>query len=89
VKLFGSLIEQWNFDFGYVIPNSTNSWQQVVDAAGGGGGDGDDDEDQGQGGSLMLDWTELSGNITIESTFMDGDDKDCILHESHVLVYYV
>eukprot|EP00736_Rhodelphis_marinus_P008851 Rmarinus@m.8153 len=29
VLLHGQPIEEWNFDFGFVIPNSTNSWQQV------------------------------------------------------------
>jgi retinal rod rhodopsin-sensitive cGMP 3',5'-cyclic phosphodiesterase subunit delta len=25
-------IEEWFFDFGFVIPNSTNTWQQVIEA---------------------------------------------------------
>ena len=27
------LLEQWNFDFGFVMPESTNSWQQMIEAA--------------------------------------------------------
>jgi retinal rod rhodopsin-sensitive cGMP 3',5'-cyclic phosphodiesterase subunit delta len=26
-------MEEWLFDFGFVIPESTNSWQSVVEAA--------------------------------------------------------
>jgi hypothetical protein len=25
--------EEWNFEFGFVIPGSTNSWQTTVEAA--------------------------------------------------------
>jgi retinal rod rhodopsin-sensitive cGMP 3',5'-cyclic phosphodiesterase subunit delta len=24
---------EWNFKFGFVLPGSTNSWQQVIEAA--------------------------------------------------------
>ena len=30
VLLHGNAFEQWNFEFGFVIANSTNSWQQVM-----------------------------------------------------------
>ena len=30
----GSCIEEWIFPFGFVIPNSTNTWQQAIEAAG-------------------------------------------------------
>ncbi len=30
VKLNGLTIEQWNFDFGFVVPNSTNVWEQTI-----------------------------------------------------------
>jgi len=59
ITLYGSSIEEWNFTFGFVIPGSTNSWQQVIEAS---------DED------LMLDPDELSGNCAIRSTFWDGDE---------------
>ena len=29
----GGLMEQWHFHFGFVIPNSTNTWQQTIEAA--------------------------------------------------------
>ena len=29
----GSCIEEWRFVFGFVIPGSTNSWQQIIEAA--------------------------------------------------------
>ena len=53
----GSCIEQWFFTFGYVIPGSTNSWQQVIEAA---------PPDQ------MLPAEALSGNLTFETAFYDG-----------------
>lgn len=59
VKLMDELIEEWNFDFGFVIPNSENSWEQVIDAA---------PSDQ------MLPADILSGNVIIETCFYDGDE---------------
>lgn len=29
----GGCMEEWNFNFGFVIPNSTNTWQQTIEAA--------------------------------------------------------
>ncbi|XP_014672564.1 PREDICTED: retinal rod rhodopsin-sensitive cGMP 3',5'-cyclic phosphodiesterase subunit delta-like [Priapulus caudatus] len=29
----GKCIEEWYFDFGFVIPNSTNTWQSLIEAA--------------------------------------------------------
>ncbi len=29
----GNCIEEWNFNFGFVIPGSVNTWQQVIEAA--------------------------------------------------------
>jgi retinal rod rhodopsin-sensitive cGMP 3',5'-cyclic phosphodiesterase subunit delta len=55
----GSCIEQWVFAFGYVIPGSTNSWQQVIEAA---------PPDQ------MLPSELLSGNLVFETAFYDGAD---------------
>eukprot|EP00927_Polykrikos_kofoidii_P051232 TRINITY_DN45018_c0_g1_i1.p1 TRINITY_DN45018_c0_g1~~TRINITY_DN45018_c0_g1_i1.p1 ORF type:complete len:169 (+),score=25.46 TRINITY_DN45018_c0_g1_i1:59-508(+) len=54
----GSQVEEWNFNFGFVIPNSTNSWQQTIEAA--------DEED-------MIPAELLSGNVVIDNTFYDGD----------------
>mmetsp|Transcript_41973 Transcript_41973/g.82876 ORF Transcript_41973/g.82876 Transcript_41973/m.82876 type:complete len:142 (+) Transcript_41973:390-815(+) len=33
VVFMGQEIEVWEFDFGFVIPGSTNSWQQTITAA--------------------------------------------------------
>jgi retinal rod rhodopsin-sensitive cGMP 3',5'-cyclic phosphodiesterase subunit delta len=33
VLFHGTCIEEWCFSFGFVIPGSTNSWQQVIEAA--------------------------------------------------------
>eukprot|EP00930_Biecheleria_cincta_P093251 TRINITY_DN83489_c0_g1_i1.p1 TRINITY_DN83489_c0_g1~~TRINITY_DN83489_c0_g1_i1.p1 ORF type:complete len:149 (-),score=35.16 TRINITY_DN83489_c0_g1_i1:96-542(-) len=54
----GEPLEEWNFHFGFVIPNSTNTWQQVIEAA---------DEEE------MIPAELLSGNVVIETTFYDGD----------------
>ena len=51
------LVEEWRFDFGFVIPGSTNAWESMVEA----------DED----GVLPAD--VLSGNLLVESEFFDGD----------------
>ena len=29
----GRVLEEWSFDFGFVIPNSTNTWQSIIEAA--------------------------------------------------------
>jgi hypothetical protein len=29
----GLLQAEWNFEFGFVIPKSTNTWQQTIEAA--------------------------------------------------------
>lgn len=31
--LQGRVLEEWSFDFGFVIPNSTNTWQSIIEAA--------------------------------------------------------
>ncbi|CAM9969717.1 unnamed protein product, partial [Hapterophycus canaliculatus] len=50
-------VSGWVFDFGFVIGGSTNSWQQTIESAG---------EDR------MLAAEDLSGRMTIETTFLDG-----------------
>ena len=65
----GSCIEEWRFEFGFVIPGSTNSWQQVIEAA-----------DQ------MLEADMLSGRITIETSFFDGEN---FIAKSLVRIFYV
>lgn len=29
----GKVLEEWNFEFGYVMPGSTNTWQSLIEAA--------------------------------------------------------
>ncbi|CAM9656485.1 unnamed protein product, partial [Scytosiphon promiscuus] len=57
VFLAGACIEEWFFDFGFVIGGSTNSWQQTIESA---------------GKDRMLSADDLSGRMTIETTFLDG-----------------
>lgn len=66
----GMKLEEWRFKFGFVIPNSTNTWQQTIEAA---------------GGSAMLPAHLLSGNVTIETGFYDGDS---LVSKSLVRVFY-
>nr|CAD2167883.1 unnamed protein product [Meloidogyne enterolobii] len=58
VFLNNRAIEEWYFDFGFVIPQSTNTWQTLIEAA-----------PEGQ----MLPASLLSGNIVIETSFFDDD----------------
>mmetsp|Transcript_19912 Transcript_19912/g.27769 ORF Transcript_19912/g.27769 Transcript_19912/m.27769 type:complete len:195 (+) Transcript_19912:16-600(+) len=58
VLLHGQVLEVWNFKFGFAIPNSTNSWQCVIESAG-------DDK--------MIPIHILSGNIKIETQFFDDE----------------
>lgn len=51
-------IEVWDFDFGFVMPGSRNTWQTTVEAA---------------GGEKMLSPTEASGRVTVRTKFTDGD----------------
>eukprot|EP01135_Chromosphaera_perkinsii_P001503 Nk52_evm2s190 gene=Nk52_evmTU2s190 len=57
----GNPLEEWNFEFGFVIPNSTNTWQSVIEAA---------------PESSMLPANLLSGNVVIETIFLN-DGKLC------------
>ncbi|ORY51463.1 delta subunit of GMP phosphodiesterase [Rhizoclosmatium globosum] len=51
------LVESWHFEFGFVIPGSTNTWQNLMEAA--------DD-------AAMIPAEVLSGNTVIETSFYDG-----------------
>ncbi|CAF0726120.1 unnamed protein product [Rotaria sordida] len=53
-----TVIEEWQFSFGFVIPGSTNTWQSLIEAA---------PENQ------MIPANLLNGNIVIETKFFDGD----------------
>jgi len=52
----GKCLEEWFFDFGFVIPGSTNTWQSVIEAA---------------PESQMMPASVLSGNVVIETYFYD------------------
>ncbi|CAH1240221.1 retinal rod rhodopsin-sensitive cGMP 3',5'-cyclic phosphodiesterase subunit delta isoform X1 [Branchiostoma floridae] len=54
----GRVLEEWYFEFGFVIPNSTNTWQSIIEAA---------PENQ------MMPANVLSGNVVIETNFYDKD----------------
>ncbi|KNC47597.1 uncharacterized protein AMSG_11721 [Thecamonas trahens ATCC 50062] len=58
VSLHGSIIEEFHFEFGFVIPNSTNTWSTTLVAA--------DAAD-------MLPADVLSGNVVIETRFYDAE----------------
>ena len=49
-------LEEWNFEFGFVIPNSTNTWQSLIEAA---------------PESQMMPARVLNGNVVIETKFFD------------------
>lgn len=51
-------LEDWSFEFGYVIPKSTNTWQSLIEAA---------------PESQMMPADVLNGNLIIETRFLDGD----------------
>merc|ERR1719264_1633892 len=54
----GEVLEEWNFSFGFVIPNSTNTWQQTIEAA---------DEEE------MIPAELLSGHLILHTAFYDGE----------------
>jgi retinal rod rhodopsin-sensitive cGMP 3',5'-cyclic phosphodiesterase subunit delta len=52
----GKCLEEWLFEFGFVIPDSTNTWQSLIEAA-----------PEGQ----MMPANVLNGNVVIETKFFD------------------
>ncbi|XP_077998876.1 retinal rod rhodopsin-sensitive cGMP 3',5'-cyclic phosphodiesterase subunit delta-like [Glandiceps talaboti] len=58
VMFKGRCLEEWYFDFGFVIPNSTNTWQSIIEAA---------------PESQMMPANVLNGNVVIETKFFDDD----------------
>lgn len=58
VMFKGKCLEEWYFDFGFVIPCSTNTWQSLIEAA---------------PESQMMPASVLNGNVVIETKFYDGD----------------
>ena len=55
----GNVIEEWDFKFGFVMPGSTNTWENVIDAA---------DKDE------MIPAEILSGNMIVETLFYAKDE---------------
>ena len=53
MSMQGQVIEEFGFDFGFVMPNTTNSWEQVIDA------------DVGQ----VMPAEVLSGNLVVDTYF--------------------
>ncbi|KAK3730121.1 hypothetical protein QZH41_013753, partial [Actinostola sp. cb2023] len=53
----GKCLEDWYFDFGFVIPSSTNTWQSLIEAA---------------PESQMMPANVLNGNVVIETKFYDA-----------------
>lgn len=54
----GKCLEEWFFEFGFVIPDSTNTWQSIIEAA---------------PASQMIPASVLSGKVVIETSFFDHD----------------
>lgn len=67
--LFGELIETNRFYFGFVIPGSTNNWEQIVEA---------------KSPEEMLSAEVLSGNLEVETLFLSKGEmivrNSCILY---------
>ena len=49
----GQVVEEFSFNFGFVMPNTTNSWEQVIEA------------DEGQ----VMPAEVLSGNLVVDTQF--------------------
>ncbi|KAL5252613.1 hypothetical protein ACHWQZ_G015406 [Mnemiopsis leidyi] len=60
VFLNSEILEEWFFEFGYVIPGSTNTWQNLIEAA---------------AANQMIPPSLLSGNVVIETAFYDGNEE--------------
>ena len=60
VHFEGVCIEELFFDFGYVIAGSTNTWQQVIEAA---------------PKEKMIPAAVLSGKVIFETVFFDGSNE--------------
>ncbi|XP_063709632.1 probable cGMP 3',5'-cyclic phosphodiesterase subunit delta [Culicoides brevitarsis] len=71
VKFKGRILEEWFFEMGAVIGSSTNTWQSTIEAA---------------PESQMMPAKVLNGNVTIETSFYDGDN---FITKSVVRLYYV
>ncbi|EAT45289.1 AAEL003437-PA [Aedes aegypti] len=66
----GRIMEEWFFEMGWVSPNTTNTWQSTIEAA---------------PESQMMPAKVLNGNVTIETSFFDGET---LISKSVVRLYY-
>jgi retinal rod rhodopsin-sensitive cGMP 3',5'-cyclic phosphodiesterase subunit delta len=67
----GRIMEEWFFEMGWVSPNTTNTWQSTIEAA---------------PESQMMPAKILNGNVTIETSFYDGET---LINKSVVRLYYI
>ncbi|XP_066144245.1 retinal rod rhodopsin-sensitive cGMP 3',5'-cyclic phosphodiesterase subunit delta [Euwallacea fornicatus] len=58
----GRCLEEWYFEFGFVMPESTNTWQSIMEAA---------------PESQMMPASVLNGNVIVETKFFDDDLLIC------------
>uniref|UniRef100_A0A182PUK4 Probable cGMP 3',5'-cyclic phosphodiesterase subunit delta n=1 Tax=Anopheles epiroticus TaxID=199890 RepID=A0A182PUK4_9DIPT len=65
------IMEEWFFEMGWVSPNTTNTWQSTIEAA---------------PESQMMPAKVLNGNVTIETSFYDGET---LISKSVVRLYYI
>lgn len=68
----GSVLEKCEFDFGFVIPGSTNNWEQILEI---------DNEAE----SPVFDEDKLNGDITVETSFYEHEDLLC---KTRCRIYY-
>ena len=57
MSMQGQVVEKLHFKFGFVMPGSTNTWDQIIDA---------DQEN-------MIPAEVLSGNLVVDTFFLSGE----------------
>ncbi|KAJ6647676.1 putative cGMP 3',5'-cyclic phosphodiesterase subunit delta [Pseudolycoriella hygida] len=67
----GRTLEEWYFEMGWVRQNTTNTWQSTIESA---------------PESQMMPAKVLNGNVTIETSFYDGET---LISKSVLRLYYV
>ena len=76
------LLEEWVFDFGFVIPNSTNTWDQVIESRKrkemGEIGEEDDDLMLSPSPPPPFDPLQFSGHIIMDTLFKDGEEEEVL-----------
>ncbi|CAD6232624.1 GSCOCG00006981001-RA-CDS [Cotesia congregata] len=74
----GRCLEEWFFEFGFVIPNSTNTWQSLIQAA--------PESQMMPANVLKYVIYYFFGNVVIETKFFDDD---LLVSTSRVRLFYV